>query len=90
MSDDLISRQAAIKELREMAIALYGYDATSVISCAIYKLQNLPSAEQNRIARETAGKSPDEIYEFLHWLMSDYGMQFTDTRAAVIEWLKEE
>lgn len=42
---DLIDRQAAIKELREMATALYGYDAASVISCAIYKLQNLPSAE---------------------------------------------
>lgn len=43
--DDLISRQAAIEEVRKMAIALYGYDATSVISCAIYKLQNLPSAQ---------------------------------------------
>lgn len=42
---DLIDRQAAIEELRRMAIALYGYDATSVISCAIYKLQNLPSAQ---------------------------------------------
>ena len=46
--DDLISRQAAIEELRRMMIALYGYDATSIISCAIYKLQNLPSAETNR------------------------------------------
>ena len=44
--DDTISRQAAIKELREMAIALYGYDSASVISCAIYKLQNMPSAQQ--------------------------------------------
>lgn len=47
MMNDTISRQAAIEELREMAIALYGYDSTSVISCAIYKLQNLPSAEQH-------------------------------------------
>ena len=43
--DDTIRRQAAIEELRRMMIALYGYDATSVISCAIYKLQNLPSAQ---------------------------------------------
>ena len=42
---DLISRQSAIDALREMAIALYGYDVTSVVSCATYKLQNLPSAE---------------------------------------------
>jgi len=48
------------------------------------------SVQQNRIARETAGKSPDELYDFLHWLMLDYGMRFTDTRAAVIEWLKGE
>lgn len=46
--DELISRQAAIEELRKMAIALYRYDATSVISCAIHKLQNLPSAKQNK------------------------------------------
>ena len=45
---DTISRQAAIEELRRMMIALYGYDAASIISCAIYKLQNLPSAETNR------------------------------------------
>ena len=48
MENDLISRQAAIEELRMMMIALYRYDATAVISCAIYKLQNLPSAEPNR------------------------------------------
>lgn len=51
---------------------------------------DLPSAQQNRIARETAGKSPEEIYDFLHWLLIDYGRQFTDSRLAVIEWLKEE
>ena len=43
---DLISRQSAIDALREMAIALYGYDVTSVVSCATYKLQNMPSAQQ--------------------------------------------
>ena len=47
-TSDSISRTAAVEELRRMMIALYGYDATSVLSCAIYKLQNLPSAEPNR------------------------------------------
>ena len=56
----------------------------------IQTILNLPSAQQNRIARETAGKSPKEIYDFLYWLMFDYARQFTDSRLAVIEWLKEE
>ena len=42
---DLISRQAAIEDIRNMAIALYGYDSTNIISCAIHRLQNLPSAQ---------------------------------------------
>ena len=62
----------------------------SVEECPLVSVNDINTAQQNRIARETAGKSPDEIYDFLYWLMSDYGMQFTDSRAAVIEWLKEE
>ena len=81
--EDLIRRKAAIDEINKLT---YPSSLTDVK----YVLTKLPSAEQNRIARETAGKSPDEIYDFLYWLMSDYGMQFTDSRAAVIEWLKGE
>lgn len=57
--DDSISRQAAIKGLREMAFALYGYDATSVIGCAIIKLQNLPSAQRWIPVSE---RLPEEAY----------------------------
>ena len=63
MTDDSIGRQAAIKELRGMAIALYGYDATSVISCAIYKLQNLPSAQPEIIrCKDCKHGSPNGLY----------------------------
>lgn len=43
-----------------------------------------------RLIAELEGKSAEEIYEFLNWLLHDYGMRFTDTRLAVIAWLKGE
>ena len=93
---DTISRQTAIDEMQEYWRALNLRRRRIPLAAeAVYMdlkgvVATLPSAEPNRIARETAGKSPDEIYDFLYWLMSVYGMQFTDSRAAVIEWLKEE
>ena len=87
MTDDSISRQAAIDAIN----SYFGFSIEEEYGSAVQEVINgLPSAEPNRIARETAGKSPDEIYDILYWLMSDYGKQFTDSRAAVIEWLKEE
>ena len=56
--DDTISRQEAIKEVRELAFSLYGYDATNIISCAINRLQNLPPAEPER----KKGKWIDDTY----------------------------
>ena len=32
----------------------------------------------------------EECYNLIHWLMRDYGMQYTDTRLAVINWLDED
>lgn len=54
-------------------------------------LDELPSAqsETSRIENALHGKSPEEQYDFIWWLMQDYGMQFTATRAAIIEWLKK-
>ena len=49
---DLIDRQAAIEGIRNMAIALYGYDSTNLISCAIHKIQSLPSAQPEIIRCE--------------------------------------
>lgn len=80
--DDLISRQAAIDaciRVRE----LRAYDE-------IEEIKALPSAQQNRLERAIAGKSPEEIYDFLWWLMFDYARAYTDSRAAVIVWLEGE
>ena len=34
-------------------------------------------------------KSEEEIYELMAWLFFDYGRRYTDTRLAIIEWLKD-
>ena len=44
----LIYLEDAIEELRKMANKLYGYDASVILSSAIYRLENLPSAEPER------------------------------------------
>ena len=33
---------------------------------------------------------PEQLYDKLDWLLHDYGRNYTDTRAAVIEWLGDE
>ena len=95
MSGDLICRQAVIEALNKLDVS-DGVGISS-IACdlqkeAIHSIENLPSAqpETNRIENALHGKSAEEQYDFLRWLMQDYGMQFTDTRVAVIEWLRGE
>jgi len=95
MSGDLISRQSVIEALNKLDVS-DGVGISS-IACdlqeeAIHNIENLPSAqpETNRIENALHGKSAEEQYDFLRWLMQDYGMQFTDTRVAVIEWLRGE
>ena len=48
------------------------------------------SNEPNRLENAIHGKSPEEIYEFISWLFLGYAMQFTDSRRAIIDWLKGE
>ena len=43
-----------------------------------------------KLIKELEGKTAEEQYDFISWLLLDYGMRFTDSREAVIEWLKEE
>ena len=52
----------------------------------------LPSAEPeiSRIEQELHGKTPEEQYEFLDWLMFNFALAYTDSRLAVIEWLRGE
>ena len=44
----------------------------------------------NRLESAIHGKSPEEIYEFIIWLFFRYAKQFTDSRLAIIDWLKGE
>lgn len=46
--------------------------------------------ELNRLESAIHGKSPEEVYEFIFWLFFRYAAQFTDSRHAVINWLKGE
>ena len=48
------------------------------------------NAQPERLVRAVAGKSPEEIYDFLCWLMFVYAKAFTDSRAAVSAWLEGE
>lgn len=52
----------------------------------------VPSAqpEISRIEQELHGKTPEEQYKFLYWLMLKFALTYTDSRLAVIEWLKGE
>lgn len=34
-------------------------------------------------------KTEEEIYDLVRWLFFDYGLKYTDTRTAIIEWLKD-
>ena len=55
-------------------------------------IMNLPHARPkiSRIEQELHGKTPEEQYEFLHWLLLKFGLAYTDSRFAVVEWLRGE
>ena len=98
MAIDSISRQAAIDAFlteltkRERKNLLHTWSTVEVKYFVVDMLEKLPSAQPDtsRIENILYGKSAEEQYNFLWWLMQDYGMQFTDTRSAVIEWLRGE
>lgn len=82
---DLISRAAAIDAITQIKRT----DNWTAAACMV--IYELPSAQRvNRLEMETDGKSPEDVYDFLYWLMFDYARAFTDSRAAVIAWLKGE
>ena len=94
--DDLISRRAAVEALYDWELS-YTWDEhckeeqDSPYIVSPSKIVNeLPPAQPktSRIENALHGKSPEEQYDFLKWLMLDYAMWSTDSRAAVIEWLE--
>lgn len=46
--------------------------------------------EQSRIESVLSGKTPEEQYDILYWLMMEYGKGHSNSRLARIEWLKRK
>ena len=95
---DLIDRQAILKHIEKIrrGVMMDGTRISSVILNGMdlceKAVMNQPPAQPDtsRIENILHGKSAEEQYDFLWWLMQDYGIRFTDTRSAVIEWLRGE
>lgn len=51
-------------------------------------LDELPSAEPER--NFLSGLTPEAQYDKLKWLFIDYGIQYTDSRQAIIQWLASQ
>lgn len=96
--DDYISRKAAIDALGEEPEVRSDNDQYDQYDLGLNNqwwddvntIKNLPSAQQSRLENAIHGKSPEEIYEFLSWLFLRYARPFTDSRLAIIAWLKGE
>lgn len=93
--DDIIYRQMAIKAMQKLEaedIDMYGVSIPEGFDGerAVKALRELPSAEPeiSRIERELHGKTPEEQYDFIYWLLLKFGLGYTDSRLAIIEWLR--
>lgn len=54
------------------------------------RMVNGMDKEQSRIEKELSGKTPEEQYDILYWLMMEYGKGYSNSRLARIEWLKRK
>ena len=93
--DDLISRKAVIDKAITIPIAKIVTEDKVIYRRIVFveDIENLPPVQpepKNKLISEIEGKTPEETYDFLVWLLNDYGMRFTDSRQAVIEWLRGE
>lgn len=94
--NDTISRQAAIDALKEPPKVPDTWSDESAIGEReqwekdVKALNSLPPAqpEISRIEQKLRGKTPEEQYEFLYWLLFEFALTYTDSRLAVIEWLR--
>ena len=82
------SKQAVIDALNKKRIETMekGKDVNLIWECLDVVAQ-LPSVQPER--NFLSGLTPEEQYNKINWLLHDYGMQFTDTRHAVIDWLEK-
>ncbi len=85
---DMISREELFEELNSINLPVGDETVDKIFGV----IENIPSAqpEISRIEQELHGKTPEEQYEFLYWLLLKFGLAYTDSRLAVIEWLRGE
>lgn len=89
---DLIDRQKAIEILATMQ-GLCTSKAALVQNSKIWQqIKDLPSAEPeiSRIEKELHGKTPEEQYDFIYWLLFKSALNYSNSRLTIIEWLKGE
>ena len=86
---DLISRQAAIDVIEPTLKSILQGNSFKAIN-VMDKIRGLPSAEPetSRIEQELHGKTPEEQYDFIYWLLLKFGLGYTDSRLAILEWLR--
>ena len=53
------------------------------------ELKQKDGETQSRIEMVLSGKTPEEQYDILYWLMMEYGKGHSNSRLARIEWLKD-
>ncbi len=53
-------------------------------------MKYIPPVRESRLVRAVESMPPETQYEFLDWLMNQFGKQYTDTRQAVINWLEDK
>ena len=46
--------------------------------------------DKSRIEKVLFGKTPEEHYDILYWLMMEYGKGYSDSRLVRIEWLRQK
>lgn len=76
--DDFISRQQAIY------IVLQPNKLPWQMS---EEIRALPPVHKNNLEKSIEGKTPEEIYDFLCWLMFEYGRQWDNSRLGIIDWI---
>jgi len=88
--DEYIKKKDALNIVQSLVDC--DYDIHSAICDACNSIKSLSSAQSeiSRIEQELYGKTPEEQYEFLCWLLLKFGLAYTDSRLAVIEWLRGE
>ena len=92
MDNELIYKQDAIEALGEEP-EVWENECYEIAERAQWRrdvaaIKAVDSAQSNTgFINILCRKTPEEQYNFINWLLNDYGNRFTDTRQAVIDWL---